>query len=437
MKVTISKKGIRSLFLVICAILMEHLFYLVDSDNIEFLGFIKYSYIWVFIYVIIVGYIYLMHRQWEKKVSYHFGVEIAFLAVLSLTQSLRGHITFDQPLIDGIIGQGRFLLVILGYYPIHKLYVDDIIDDKIFDKCLVFFGIVAFTIYLLQIMVGESHMFLHVYSNERYGSLRLYTDSVFCVFLGFYGMNRFLRTKKWKGLILVALTVVYELFIAKGRLEFAAFCVAIAIGLFLMKKHRTKKALAIVIVFCVIFAFLSNPYVNEIVTGVIDDFINNSGTMRIRESGREFYFAQLLSSVDSLIFGCGFPRTEESYDMAGGSRRIAIGDNGIFSFAYVYGIIGIIAVILWFAKMLRMAWRLYKEQNEYIYLMFVIFNIALMYNIAWWWWQYHWTFITVIMMCKMEHYLYDPNKKSYAGCLARTYEYDYELRFKVTGRLIR
>ena len=62
--------------------------------------------------------------------------------------------------------------------------------------------------------------------------------------------------------------------------------------------------------------------------------------------------------------------------------------------------------------MFRLAWKLYTTKNRYIYLMFIVFNIAMMYNITFWWWKYAWTIIMVIMMCKMEYELYDDTKKN-------------------------
>ena len=93
--------------------------------------------------------------------------------------------------------------------------------------------------------------------------------------------------------------------------------------------------------------------------------------------------------------------------MSGQNESVLLVDNGIFAFTYVYGIIGLIAVIILFSKMLRLAWMLYKVQNKYIGLVFSIFNIAIIYNIAFWWWKSPWTIIMIIMMCKMEYELYD------------------------------
>ena len=410
LKLTISPKTIRSILLVFCAIMMENCFYLADVENINFLGFLPYRYIWLFTLSIFIACTYFLHRQWKSRVTFHFGIEIVILAVLVFIQAIRGHATYGQSFADGLVGQGCFLFIILSYYPIRKFYANRIVNDNVIDKCLIFFGIIAFIIYILQVLLGESHIFLHVFMNERYGSLRVYADSAFCVFMGLYGMDRFLCTKKWKSLIFVALTVVYELFIGKGRLEFAAFCLSMAIGLIMMKKYKTKKLLAIGLASCLLFAFLNIPYVNEKIVEVIDNLINNTGTMKIRESGREFYIALLLSSVVSMLFGCGYPRTEVALSMAGYDRNILLVDNGMAAFAYVYGAFGVVAIILWFVKMLRMAWRSYKKHDVYIYMMLVIFHVAMMYNITFWWSRHAWTFVIVLMMCKMEHYLYDTKK---------------------------
>lgn len=406
MKVKIRKRSMRALLLILLAIMMENLFYLIDRENINILGVFGYNYIWMFLFVAIIAYIYIHHGLGKSRVVYHFGSEIAFLACLVLIASVRGRITFGQSFLEGFIQQGCFFFIILSYFPIRKFYSKNIINDKTIDKGMMIFGIIAFIIYILQVQLNGSFSFLYVKTTSRYESARLYVDSIFCVMLGFYGMESFLRTKKWRSLVLVAVTIAYELLISKGRLEFLAFCVAMAIGVMLMKRYPVRKIVVIGGALGLIFYFLNSQYADSIFEA-INNFSNNTGTMSIRAYGRGLYANRLLASTGSLLFGCGYPGNESAFIMSGQNYGVFLVDNGIFAFVYVYGIIGLIVVILWFVKMFRMAWELYRKRNQYIYLLFVIFNIGLMYNIVFWWWKYAWTLIMVIMMCKMEYYMYE------------------------------
>lgn len=407
LKAIVSRRSIKSIVLILCVIMMDNLFYLINQENINIFGMFHYNSLWLLIFVIFIACNYVQYGLWKNKVIYHFGTEVAILASLVIVAAVRGWITFNQSVWEGFKGQAPYFFIIISYYSIRKFYSKHIIDDKAVNRGLIVSGIVSFFIYFFQVQFIDSVLFLYnVHMGNRYGSIRLYVDSVFCVIVGFIGMDTFLRTKKWKGLILVIPTIVYELYISKGRLEFAAFCGSLAIGLILMKRYTLKKTLILGAAVALVLAFINTQQANSIFEA-INNLRNNTGTMSIRAQGRALYAGMLLKSISSFILGCGYPRSESAKIMSGQTENMLLVDNGIFAFVYVYGILGLSVVIIWFIKMLRLAWRLYREQNKYIYLMFTVFNIAIMYNITFWWWKYPWTIIIIVMMCKMEHELYD------------------------------
>lgn len=410
MKVIISKRSLNSILLVLCGLLMENFFYLIDYETFRFMGVFKYSVTWFLIYVVFIFYMYFRNGLWQIRKDYHFGLEVAFLLLLVFLAAVRGYLTYDQSIILGFEGQACYFFIFLSYYAIRKFYSENIIDDKVIDKCLVIVGIIAFIIYFYQSYFSKSRLFLYLHISYGIDFLRIYVDSVFCVYLGFYGMNNFLNNRnKFRNLILVAITVVYELFISKGRLEFTAFCISISLGLLLMKRYSVNKLFMIVIVVAAILIFFKTQNSQRFIEA-IGNLRNKTGSMEIRAYGRELYASKILSSVSSTIFGYGYPVTAVAKAISGTNQHVNLNDNGIFAFVYVYGIMGLIAFILWQIKLLKMGWKLYKKKNEYIYIMFIIFNIILMYNITFWWWKYAWTLVTVIMMCKMEHLLYDKIK---------------------------
>ena len=412
MKVRISNRSIRSVILILCIIMADNLFYLIDRESINIFGILGYQNIWLLIFMLFIAYTYVQYGLWKIKKVYYFGTVVAILAGLVFVGVVRGWIVFAQPISMGFVKQMPYLFIIISYYPIRKFYSSNIIDDSVINKGVVISGIISFFVYFFQVRFIDSVSFLYdVVTGNRYGSIRIYVDSVFCVLLGFYGMDSFLRTRKWRGLFLVPLTIVYELYISKGRLEFAAFCGSMAIGVILMKRYTMKKTLILGAVVGLVVVFLNTQQAASIFEA-IGNLQNNTGTMGVRAYGRSLYFSRMSKSISSMILGCGYPGSETAKIMSGQNEKVLLFDNGIFAFVYVYGIMGLIVVIIWFVKMFRLAWRLYKTQNKYIYLMFIIFNIALMYNITFWWWKYPWTIIMIIMMCKMEHELFDNIKRT-------------------------
>ena len=107
------------------------------------------------------------------------------------------------------------------------------------EKGLIVVGIISVFIYCLQIILFNKVSFITAARSSS--GTRLYVDSVLCVFIGFWGADRYLRYSKKKYLMLVVLTFIYEFFVSKGRLETAALMLSIVFGVMLLRKNSVRK----------------------------------------------------------------------------------------------------------------------------------------------------------------------------------------------------
>ena len=154
--------------------------------------------------------------------------------------------------------------------------------------------------------------------------------------------------------------------------------------------------------------FLSTPYADSLWNAVQTAgtaSVEQGNTMAIRYVGRELYFNQLSQSVRTMLFGCGYPNElfSPAASKAGFYDHIYLNDNGIFGFAYIYGLIGVIAVILIVIKALKIVLPEIKNNSiNVIVLMFIMMQIVSSYNVTFWYWKADGTFLLVIILCIAE-----------------------------------
>lgn len=409
----IKKSSITTLVILLLILAMENFFYLIDTDALSVQGVFNYDLIWLFILLLFMALNSIKYNIFMQKINAHYKLVIGLLLAFVVISAFQCQKLTGQPVEYAFRAQRRYFITLLLYFVIRMLYYKNIIKDDLLEKGLLWLGAFSVLLYLFQVIAGNDFEFIHIHANERYGTLRLYVDSVLCVIIGFIGLNNFLKTKNYIYLFFVALTLIYELFVSKGRLEFLAFSFSMLFGILLMKKYTKTKFVVICVVLIGIMLFLNSQHADYIMKGInaMENQKIQDNTMYGRMIARENYFKQLSQSKQTMVFGCGYPSTLYSIaaKRAGLNDKMPLSDNGISAFIYVYGYGGLAVILLCLAKMLRMAQRLYKEQGEYIYIMYIVFTIALSYNIVFWWTRASWTAVTILLMCQMEHKLYDKN----------------------------
>ena len=114
---------------------------------------------------------------------------------------------------------------------------------------------------------------------------------------------------------------------------------------------------------------------------MINTIISQSDTLTIRAQGRELYLESLTHHP---IFGCGYPHEDciAACNAAGFNQGIYLVDNGIFGFAYVYGLLGVGWLISLWIYYMRRATKLATKKANYMYVLYMGMNIIICLSLA-------------------------------------------------------
>ena len=404
MEIKVGTKSLNSYFIIFVFVLMEHCFYLINTDTFRII-FLNYAMTWFLLFMAGIVLLYIRYRLNRKSVRMYFSSDVSALIVLAIISIVQCNFLIGQPLSMGFAPQRNYIFILVSYFTIRKLIALDKIDINTVVNGLLFCGVLSVIIYWLQVNLIDYVQFVHVYKAARV--TRLYVDSFMCVIIGFLGLSKYL--------FFVAIELVYELIIGQSRLELASVVLGYAVMILLMKRLSFRKICMILIGVIAVVVFINSAFFERFNEALQMQFYNTTtgiDTMAIRKVARDEFVRQLKQSPATLIFGCGYPNigysgTASTAYIAVGNERIGLVDNGIFAFVYVYGLLGASVVIKWFYKLYKSAWKLYKIKNIYWPLGFVISLTILLYNITFWWNKPSWTWGMVFLMCYMEHKLND------------------------------
>lgn len=403
MKGKISKKSLSTVALLSFMVLTEQVFYLINAKTFK-IGPFNYAMIWFALFVLFCVYEFASYGMMRKLDKSYFLSDVLGLFGITLISAVQCNIITGQPVGMGLMPQRNYVCIVLSYVVIRKLIVDNKIDVKQFFRGLIWLGVIALGIYVLQMVLFDRIQFVHSSIGKR--THRLYVDSVFCVLIGMIGFDSFLKKNQLRYLLFVVGTLIYEFFVSKGRLEVVAFIVSGVIVVLLMQKLSLKKMGLLTIICIALIAFLSSSYAERFYEAIrIFNSTDDVNTMAIRHLARERFSELLNTNFLTQVFGCGYPNIDyaPAASMIGYSERMGLVDNGVFAFHYVYGLIGLIVLIKWFVKLYACAWKIYTKTKKSIYLMFMIFSTIISYNITFWWHKPAWTLWMVIMMGLMEY----------------------------------
>lgn len=388
-------------------ILMENCFYLIDTDKIP----LGYSDLWLVLFVsyYVFEYIKRSNRKFYiKKYNYRSVMYLA-IAMLILS-SFQAYLEYNQSILLGLRPQRRFLLVLLSYYSLRLQFQRKKIEFENIETIIINIGIFESVLYCVQQAIFSSMIFLHVSYNYRYGSVRLYIDSVVIVFMILFSFNKYIRNNKICNLLPVALGIYYEITVSKGRLECIAIFSALIISFLLWKEVSKRKFVGCIILIIAVIIFANTSLFNNFVMAIQIKLglINQTSyldTMAIRNNARTFYMEELFKSPIRMFFGCGYPNTDfQAASIASGfNQGFIFADNGIFSFIYAYGFLGLLFLVCLYLRFTRSAFKIYKYKNDVRYLTFFIFIMAISYNIIFWWWKPEWTYMLAILLASMEY----------------------------------
>lgn len=383
--------------LLLCVVLAEDVFGLIDADAINVAGVLNIDLVWQ---VLLLGVsIVLYHgsrRLPSTKTSAVQGILFGTLIVMCFVAAWRCNVLTGQPFVRGILPQRGFIACILAAILLRRPFKAGMVDGRRLLRDLVVLGCISSALYLLQAVAGSSVSFVHAASTERYGGIRLYINGGLSTVSGIVGFWLCLRDGDWRDIVPTALALAVILFVSKGRLELITY-LATLFGLLLFSKGSAR---AKVLVLC--FGVLAIIFFaqTEMFSQVVDSFINGQvggteDTSSIRKAGREYYDF-VLDSTESTMIGTGYPSTlyPPAASMAGFDYEYYLVDNGISGFRYVYGDLGVAIVVACLAFAIWFSWKNRHGHIRAVILAFLLFLVLPAVNLAWWWNTSDWQVLT-------------------------------------------
>ena len=391
--------------LLIFLFLMENCFYLINTSKINILGKFAYTDIWMIFLILVLLYAFFKYRK--AKTTYQYSYIILALCLLTFTSAIQQNRITDQPLMLGFRPQRLYFVLLLSYFPIRKLIGSKKLDIERLIYGIYKLGIMSALLYILQVLVYPDARFIYAIINNSNGGTRIYIDSTVIHVAGMIALYQYCKKYHIKYLLSYIICFCYVFFVSRGRLELLAYLASSFVGVIFTRNFTKKRFLIVLAVIIGGFIFLNTSYADTLFNSirVAQTATTAQGnTMAIRYEGRELYMSQMSLSLQSMLFGCGYPNLtySKAVTRAGLNRNIGLNDNGIFGFAYIYGLIGVAVIIVLFVKLGWNAWKYYKKTSNNIFIMYVVMQILLAYNIIFWYWKADGTFIMVLMLAITE-----------------------------------
>ena len=409
------KKNINYVFLIF-VLLMDNCLYLVNTDLIHITGSFAYSDIWLIAFILYFFWQYIKNIKRPMNGKYKQKFLVCALCILVVISALQQTRLTGQSLNMGIRPQRNYLIILLAYFPIRKLMDLKKISIEHLFLGLMKLGTIAACFYITQKLLYPNIQFIYAGMAYRNGTLRMYIETSVIQFAGMMSIYYFCNSYKFKYLIYYLLNFIDIFWVGQGRLEIISFFVATIIGIFFTKKLNKKRILVIIFGILLVVIFLNSSFSDSLWKAILsaDTASTEAGnTMKIRYLGRKRYFEQITASISTLLFGCGYPNAlyAPAANKAGYNININLNDNGIWGFTYIYGIIGLVLMLILFIKMLYQAFCVYRETNNNFYIMYLSILGILAYNVIMWYWYAGGTFILIIFMCALEEQVANINKK--------------------------
>lgn len=381
------------LFIYIIFLLNNNIFGLLNiSDDIVLVI------VFVFILFITIKYKNLKQRYMFKK-------EVLFITCLIIISSIVSYKLYGQGIMLGLRAQRKFFIVPLMYFPISKLLGSGIITRNDIEKIFYRIGISEIIIYTLYYLSGGNIGFLNINFDYRYGDIRLRVNSITIEILFLIVVNNILKGKNRKvNLLIGIIDFIFVAFILKTRLLVVGILGVAVVGVFFARKQWVLKIVSVLAIICMIPIALNLTIIKDIITTLIEDDPND-----IRKLGKEYYIEQLQKTP---ILGRGYINTqsEEAFRGAGMDKKYYLNDNGIYGFAFMYGLIGMIWIIDIVIRCLKYGINIYKKYNDYLIFLYICYNLIVCMNMASWYWSVNGWFTLIYMFA-----IIDYHKKCYDG----------------------
>lgn len=324
--------------------------------------------------------------------STYFTPYLICMVMITVVADIVAYAAFSQPLVLGFSAQRDLfsgLCVAIAICWTIKAKVD--FDHFTYAIKFIFaFKLVLNILTWIIYSVTGTVLFEGAYvMNQRYGDVRMFfSQSDGTALLMGLCLNDLLKTNskgKSFNIICFILGFFYFFTVCKLRAASVALLFATTFVLVIWKGKFLKKSLLIFTAIGVaIILYFNLPIIQDLVNQLIfHNYSMETNTMLVRDSARAYYLEKFIASP---IFGWGVPHTDWSvaFAMQGQNRGYYFSDNGVFSFLYQYGCIGLFWLILFIRKYYVISKQNIKNRQNYVGAFFGIFQLIMLVSGMFW-----------------------------------------------------
>lgn len=368
--------------------------YIIVISMTSFWGIIEISSDIVLIECIIfILYVELKYHKIKISIKYNFSFIIGGLFFLIISSSIRSFQLYSQPIEWGIRAQRSLFVIYIMYFPLTKLLSIRKIVMKDIEKMFFTIGTIQLFIYIIFFLSNGNIKFLKYSYDYRYGGMRLRVHCCIINLLFILSINQYINgINKRKNLFLIIINVLVCALIIKTRLLIASYVIVLIMSVIIWKKNLRKKLFFILVSILIIPIIMQSTIIQDMIDTILENDVND-----IRKIGKNYYIESL---KDSPIIGRGYINIlcEKAFIAAGMDKLIYLVDNGVYAFAFEYGMLGISWIVILWIKILKKSIRKYRLKNDYIGILYLVYLTVLLPNITWWSWTQDGMFCMTIIM---------------------------------------
>ncbi|WP_022767909.1 O-antigen ligase family protein [Butyrivibrio sp. NC2007] len=395
--ITFNKKNI---LVILLLLLPERFAYLVNQNAFASIFHIAYSDFVIAIYFLLFLYV-LFHYKISEYQNYYFASNVLLIVPLVLMASVVPYFLFGQAVLGAIIAQKCFLMLLCFYYTVRTLILEKVVTPDYLWNCLYKLSFVVTGAVIIQHALVKHIRILSVSYATRFG-IRIYDNVTFAnilligsLFLFFTASNRREKITAALGLVM---SYYHIMIVSQTRIIMVATGVMTIVMALFYRNSALKKITYIFIILGIALIISQTELAQYLLSALGDSSTDPSA--QIREIGRVFYIYEIGKTP---LVGRGFPRNEVAYQAAGLYNNIFLNDNGLYGFAYIYGIIGLIWYIWLSVKMIICSFKVAKK-GDYRFLLLVVYLQVVSPNIITWYWRPMYSLFLAIMLALMEQY---------------------------------
>ncbi len=397
--ITFNKKNILFMLLLL---IPERMLYLVNRNQFLSIFHINYSDFVMAIYFVLFIYVLQRYRTSNFE-NYYFKNILLIIFPLTIMAAVVPNYLFGQPVISGLLIQKNFLMIICSYYVFRTLILEKIITTDYLWNCLYKLSFVITGAVIVQQALANYIIILDVGYGKRFG-VRITDNFTYATILLIGSLMLFFNvsSRKEKIVSVIGLVMAYYhvVFVSQTRIVMVAYGVITIIMALFFRNSVMKKIIYLFIILGIILIASQTELAQYLLSSISGSSTDPSA--QIREVGKALYISEISKTP---MVGRGYPHSAspEAYQAAGLSEGIALNDNGLFGFAYIYGILGLIWYVWLCIKTFVCSFNAAKK-GDYRFLLYTVFLQVICTNIIWWYWRFSFALVFTIMLAIMEEY---------------------------------